>query len=404
MSHPVKTEPKVLTWGHELIDDNALRQAAQTSRLPFVHNHVALMPDAHWGKGACIGSVIPTIGAVIPAAVGVDIGCGMIAVQTRLDAAALPDSLDGFVGALGLAIPAGLGQGHRQGEGQHVELPSPLRGSQKLGPLLGKAQEQIGSLGGGNHFVELCLDEQERVWLVLHSGSRGVGNQLAQAHIKEAGRLMKRYFVQLEDPELAYLVQGTKEFAAYITDMTWAQDYAALNREVMMDAALRALLEVTGGQRTWGGPAPHGTPRASLEVGRINCHHNFTVQEHHDGADLWVTRKGAIRAREGDLGVIPGSMGAASYIVQGLGNKASWDSCSHGAGRLRSRGASRRELSVEDFREAMGDRAWQEDKAEALLDEAPGSYKDIEAVMAAQADLVTVMHTLRSVANYKGTK
>jgi tRNA-splicing ligase RtcB len=373
----------VLSWASD-IEEATIAQARQAASMPFVQGHLALMPDAHIGKGATIGSVIPTKGAVIPAAVGVDIGCGMIAVETDLGASQLPDTLEPLLGRVEQVVPAGVGQGH--GERGAVALPA---GAPDLtDKQLAKAASQFGSLGSGNHFVEVCLDERDRVWLVLHSGSRGIGNQLATQHIECAKGLMKKWLIDLPDPDLAYLVEDTPEFDAYIGAMLWAQEYAMANRAAMVDAVLPELFGACGG---------------GSEVGRVNCHHNFTQREHHHGQDVWLTRKGAIKAGTGDRGVIPGSMGTRSYIVRGTGNPASYCSCSHGAGRRLSRGQARRELTTDSLAEAMVGRTWNADRADALLDEHPASYKDIDQVMADQEDLVTIEHTLRQVLNYKGT-
>lgn len=379
---PTKTS-NVLNWASD-IDPNALEQAERTAAMPFVEGHLALMPDAHWGMGATIGSVIPTKGAIIPAAVGVDIGCGMIACEMPFTADLLPDDLSKLLDWIEMVIPAGVGKGHERGR----DLPPGFASAVPTTKLIDKARQQMGSLGSGNHFVEVCLDERDRVWVVLHSGSRGVGNQLAKIHIDGAKGLMKKYFIELEDPDLAYLVEGTPEFEEYILAMLWAQDYALANREVMMDAVLLQVEAAVGVE------APPSR--------RINCHHNFTERESHNGQNVWLTRKGAIRAREGDLGVIPGSMGAASFIVEGLGNPASYYSCSHGAGRRMSRGEARRTLDVETFQSEMGDRTWMSDRADKLIDEDPRAYKDIDQVMADQTDLVKVLHTLRQILNYKG--
>lgn len=371
----------VLNWAEDL-DENTLAQAERTARLPFIQGHLALMPDAHLGKGATIGSVIPTKGAIIPAAVGVDIGCGMIATRTGLTSHDLPDKLDELHERISRSIPAGVGQQHTEPS----ELPDgapPLTQSQES-----KARRQIGSLGSGNHFVEICLDETDHVWVVLHSGSRGIGLQLANQHIEAAQGLMKRYFIDIEDRDLAYVVEGTPEFDAYRCAMLWAQDYAMLNRQVMLEAALTSLELFL--LRT----APVDTP--------INCHHNFAALEHHHGHNVWITRKGAIRARVGDRGVIPGSMGTSSFIVTGKGNPASYESCSHGAGRRMSRSKARKNLDVETLRESMSDRTWNDADAEKLIDEDPRAYKDINSVMAAQADLVTIDHELHAILNYKG--
>ncbi|HEX8002280.1 MAG TPA: RtcB family protein [Mycobacteriales bacterium] len=383
---PTEVAPKLLSWASDL-DPQAAAQAARTARLPFVEGHVALMPDAHVGIGATVGSVIPTRDAIIPAAVGVDIGCGMVAVETDLTADDLPDSLDALMPLVARRIPAGVGQGHEHAvsTGRYDALGRPAT---ELSPKQSvTAATQFGTLGSGNHFVEVCLDERSRVWTVLHSGSRGIGNQLAQKHIEKAKGEMKRLGETLEDRDLAYFVQGTPEFERYVTDMLWAQRYAMASRAVMSERAVLSLFEVVGKGRA---------------VRTINCHHNFTQREVHGGRELWVTRKGAIRAGAGDEGVIPGSMGTRSYIVSGLGNTASYESCSHGAGRRLSRGQAKRSLTVDSLREAMKGKAWLDKNAAALLDEHPAAYKDIDQVMADQKDLVKVEHTLTQVFNYKG--
>jgi RNA-splicing ligase RtcB len=391
----------VLSWGSD-VEENTIEQAAKASRLPFVRGHLALMPDAHVGMGATIGSVIPTQGAIIPSAVGVDIGCGMIAAETDLTADDLPEDMAGFLGHVERVVPAGVGRGHafathRARDHRATEVPTYTGSSTLRAKQLAKVTDQFGTLGSGNHFVEVCLDERHRVWVVLHSGSRGIGNQLATQHIEGAKGLMKKLFISLEDPDLAYLVEDTPEFDAYIADMLWAQEYARANREAMMDAVLTELWTFVG---TAGSAGEH-TP--GHEVARINCHHNYTEREHHLGQDVWLTRKGAIRARVGDRGVIPGSMGTSSFIVKGLGNPASYDSCSHGAGRRLSRSRARREVPLDEFVSSMEGRDWQSAKADQLVDEAPQAYKDIDQVMADQADLVAVEHTLRQILNYKGT-
>jgi RNA-splicing ligase RtcB len=364
---------KLVSWASE-VDDGTIQQALKASRLPIVDGHVALMPDAP------VGSVIPTRGAVIPAAVGVDLGCGMIAVRTDLVEDQLPDALEKILPRIEKAIPAGVGEGHKSPTSAADRWlrahPPPASLSDRQ---LEKTRSQFGTLGSGNHFFEICLDEPAsseegppNVWVLLHSGSRGIGNQLAQGHIDKARRL----------------VQGTKEFDRYIADMQWAQDYALANREAMMDAALVQLFDFVG----------RGT-----EVERINCHHNFTQREQHEGRDLWVTRKGAIRAGRDDMGVIPGSMGTRSYVVRGLGNPQSYESCSHGAGRRLSRGAAKRAFTAEDLKQQMKGKVWLSKRAGALIDEIPSAYKDIDQVMDDQRDLVEVRHVLRQVVNYKGT-
>ncbi len=384
---PTHVNDKLWNWASD-IDPNALIQAGKTSRLPIVSGHVALMPDAHVGLGATVGSVIPTENAIIPAAVGVDIGCGMVSVRTNLKAEHLPENLDPFVSIAEQVIPAGVGKGHGK-----VVLASEIWMSNNANRVeLTTKQEhtaltQFGSLGSGNHFFEICLDENDGVWIVLHSGSRGIGNQLAQNHIKLARTKAKEDALVLEDQDLAYFMQDTSEFKNYVSDMLWAQDYAMANRASMMDDALIAFFQFVG----------HGN-----ELERINCHHNFTQLEEHDGKELWITRKGAIKADVGDKGVIPGSMGTRSYIVEGRGNPLSYKSCSHGAGRRFSRTQARKEFTVEDLAQQMKGKSWLSGKANALLDEIPTAYKDIDQVMADQQDLVQVTHTLSQILNYKG--
>lgn len=382
----------VLNWASD-IDYNTIDQATRTARLPIVAGHVALMPDAHVGMGATVGSVIPTRGAVIPSAVGVDIGCGMVALETDLTASQLPDDLDRFMPLVERAVPAGVGQGNATVTARVDRWLGTNAPASKLDQKLAStAATQLGSLGSGNHFAEVCLDERDHVWIVLHSGSRGIGNKLASAHIKVAKMLAKANLVKLEDPDLAYLLEGTEEFDAYIADMLWAQDYAMENRAIMIDRLEHEFYRYVG----------HGTT-----VSVINCHHNFTQQEwwpddRGNNVSLWITRKGAIKAGTGDRGVIPGSMGTRSYIVSGLGNPASWDSCSHGAGRRMSRSAAKKQFTVAELAAQMEGKVWLADKAAALLDEIPSSYKDIDAVMADQTDLVSTDHTLRQILNYKG--
>src|SRR5687767_4906292 len=388
--------PKLLSWASD-IDPATIRQAEKTARLPIVEGHVALMPDAHVGIGATVGSVITTKGAVIPSAVGVDIGCGMIAAELDVTEDQLPDNLEPLLSRIARAVPAGVGRGHDGRRGAAAESAGRAAGTwlAKHRPAThlsadqaDRAARQFGSLGSGNHFFELCLDERGRAWVVLHSGSRGIGNQLAQMHIAKAKRLAKDAMLALEDLDLAWFVQGTPEFDAYVTDMLWAQDYARANRDQMMDAAMSEVFAFLGFGR---------------ETRRINAHHNFTQLEVHDGRELWVTRKGAIRADTGDLGVIPGSMGTRSYIVRGKGSAASWRSCSHGAGRRHSRTQARKLFSAADLTEQMKGKTWLAGRASALVDEIPMAYKDIDQVMADQSDLVEVLHTLHQVLNYKGT-
>jgi tRNA-splicing ligase RtcB (3'-phosphate/5'-hydroxy nucleic acid ligase) len=384
---PVRLDDKLLSWA-SVLDDVTIEQARKAARLPIVPTDVALMPDAHLGIGATVGSVIPTEGAVIPSAVGVDIGCGMIAVRTSLTESELPDDLERYLVRLGEVMPAGLGKWHQRvtpaAERWLAANPCPasLTPKQERTVLV-----QFGTLGSGNHFFEVCVDEAGRVWLVLHSGSRGIGNQLATKHIDKAKRLAEAEATPLEDPDLAWFMEGTPEFEEYIAAMLWSQAYALANRSAMMDTAVEQLLAAAGTGR---------------EVDRINSHHNFAVRERHFGRDLWITRKGAVRADVGDRGVIPGSMGAKTFIVRGRGNPLSYNSCAHGAGRRLSRRAARKQITLAELSAAMEGRVWLRTSGERLLDEAPAAYKDIDQVMADQADLVEVEHELRQVVNYKG--
>ena len=385
---PSKINEKLVSWASD-VDPETVRQAEKTARLPIVEGHVALMPDAHVGIGATVGSVIPTKNAVIPSAVGVDIGCGMIAAELDVTEDRLPDSLEPLLARVERAIPAGVGQGHRGATTKAERWLSRHKPATELSAdRAAKAAKQFGTLGSGNHFFELCVDERGRVWVVLHSGSRGIGNQLAQAHIAKARRLAKHLELRLEDPDLAYFNEGTPEFEAYIADMLWAQDYARANREQMMDNAMSEVFSFL-----WFG----------RETRRINCHHNFTQREVHHGQQMWITRKGAIKAAAGDMGVIPGSMGTRSYIVAGKGNEASWTSCSHGAGRRHSRTQAKKLFTTADLARQMEGKVWLAKRAHALVDEIPAAYKDIDQVMADQSDLVEVRHTLRQILNYKGT-
>lgn len=383
---PSKAAPNLLSWASD-IEQGTIDQAALTAKLPFLAGHVALMPDAHVGIGSTVGSVIPTKGAIIPAAIGVDIGCGIIATRTTLTANDLPDDLSKLMPLVEARIPAGVGKGH---EDPTIDAALAAIGRPQT-ELTAKQEKttacQFGTLGSGNHFVEVCLDESDRVWTLLHSGSRGIGNQIAKKHIEAAKKLMAQYFITLDNPDLAYLVQGTPEFTHYIRDMLWAQSYALGSRARMDKAITRSLFEVVG----------HGEREHT-----INSHHNFTQQEHHNGQDMWITRKGAVKADVNDQGVIPGSMGTRSYVVTGLGNPSSYNSCSHGAGRKMSRTQARKELSAESLTEAMAGRTWNGDRAAALVDEHPLAYKNIDRIMEDQKDLARIDHTLRQIFNYKG--
>lgn len=379
---------RLYSWASE-VDRETLEQARMLSRLPIIEGHVALMPDAHLGIGSAVGSVIPTKGAVIPAAIGVDIGCGMIASRTDLSATDLPDDLRRYVDRLARVVPAGLGNWHREPTREAREWMATHPNQGLTHTQATRAAAQLGSMGSGNHFFELCLDQHDDVWVIMHSGSRGVGNQLADHHMKVAKRLCDAAGIPLEHPDLAYLQERTPQFDAYIRDMRWSQAYALENRRLMMDAALKALRDVVG---------------RGEEAFRVDTHHNFTALERHGDQDVWITRKGAVRAAVDDWGLVPGAMGQKSFVVRGLGNELAYRSCAHGAGRRLSRRRARKELSVESFAGVMAGRAWQEASALELLDEHPGAYKPIEQVMAQQSDLVRVEYELRGIANYKGTR
>lgn len=383
---PAQLAPKLLSWASEL-DEATRLQAEKIARSPVIEGHVALMPDAHLGIGATIGTVLPTGSAIIPAAVGVDIGCGMAAIETDLTESDLPDDLKPVLEAWQKSIPSGVGRGHTNPHADYDKWAASQADIDLDWGQQQRASVQFGTLGSGNHFVEVAVDERGRVWVLLHSGSRGIGNQLAQKAIKEAKELCRRALIPLEDPDLAYFWQGQPEFSAYLRALKWAQNYAAANRATIGRAAVADLLRVVG--------------KGSV-TDKVNCHHNYTERENFKGKDLWITRKGAIRARVGDRGLIPGSMGTASYVVEGLGNPASYNSCSHGAGRRMSRTEAKRQITPEVLSEAMAGKTWLSGQAAQLVDEAPGAYKDIDRVMADQADLVRVVHKLRQVANYKG--
>lgn len=377
----------------ESIEPEAMRQLYNTSESPILANHLAVMPDCHYGKGSTVGSVIPTAGGIIPAAVGVDIGCGMIAVETILTASQLPDNLNTIETGIERRIPLGAGAKNNRitsSAGRRIQTLNEKAGDVDYLPY-SDWQHQLGTLGSGNHFVEVCLDEVQQVWLVLHSGSRGVGNRLASHHIKIAQRLMAEYKVPLQDRDLAYLPDHTQEFRDYIRDLLWAQDYALANREEMMDRAMAELSHMLFDEP--------GHEQA-LTKQRINCHHNFTQMENHFGKDMWITRKGAIQMKLGQLGVIPGSMGTRSYIVSGLGNAASYHSAPHGAGRRMSRNKAREMFTMQDLETAMQGVAAR--LRPSLIDEIPGAYKDIDQVMENSRELVEIEHTLKQIVNVKG--
>jgi tRNA-splicing ligase RtcB len=386
-----KLSNRLLSWA-SIIDEKTLDQARTASGMPFIHPHLALMPDAHLGKGATVGSVIPTLGAIMPAAVGVDIGCGMIAVRTQFTKSQL---LGRDLGALReqieRAIPLSAGRDNRRivatAEPRVAELEE-LAEKNEFDPAryAGHWRNQLGSLGSGNHFIEVSVDETDAVWMFLHSGSRGVGNKIATHHIGVAQRLAKQWWIDLPDPDLAYLVEGTEEFRRYIRELRWAQHFALLNREEMMDRVARQLSETMGADVE--------------ELERINCHHNFTESERHFGKQVWVSRKGAIQADAGRPGLIPGSMGTASYVVRGLGNPLSLNSSPHGAGREYSRSAARRTFTHDQLRAAMAGIEFRD--TDAFIDEIPQAYKPIDRVMEDAAHLVEVRHTLRQLVNVKG--
>ncbi|MCW8329066.1 RtcB family protein [Photobacterium sp. SDRW27] len=384
--HPVKV------WTDD-IDSETAEQLKRTASLPFIYHHVAGMPDVHLGKGATIGSVIATVDAIVPAATGVDIGCGVSSVRLSLTGADLPFDLKPLRSAIEQVIPLGPGREHRVAKikGNSVlakRLENILHENPALRKMLepGRWARQAGTLGGGNHFFELCLDEDDNLWVMLHSGSRGIGNTIGRYFIAQAKQEMERANIHLPDANLAYFKKGSKNYDKYIEGVSWAQDYARINRELMMKAALKVL-------------AFH-FPRFSVTHEAINCHHNYIEREVHFGHEVWVTRKGAIRARKGDLGVIPGSMGANSYVVRGLGNPESFFSCSHGAGRRLSRTQAKKQYSEQDLIEQTAGVECRKDKG--VIDEIPSAYKDIDTVMRNQSDLVEIVHTLRQVVNIKG--
>jgi tRNA-splicing ligase RtcB len=383
------------------VDDKAREQLRKAAQMPFVFKHVAAMPDVHVGIGATVGSVIPTKGAVIPAAVGVDIGCGMMAARTSLMASDLPDNLEGIRSAIEQAVPHGrsVGRGKRD-HGSWGDPPAEIveawatlvarfdRITDKYPRFKNTNQlTHLGTLGTGNHFIELCLDTEQRVWIMLHSGSRGVGNAIGTFFIELAKQDMRKWFINLPDEDLAYFPEGTDHFDDYVEAVEWAQDFAALNRRMMMTNVIRALR----GQIA---------KPFDAELEAVNCHHNYVTRENHFGENVLVTRKGAVRAAEGVMGIIPGSMGAKSFIVRGLGNKDAFESCSHGAGRVMSRTQAKKLVTLDEH---IADTAGVEcRKDESVIDETPRAYKPIEAVMAAQADLVEIVHTLKQVVCVKG--
>ena len=395
-SKPVKAWTRGVPFEPE-----AQAQVAAAAKLPFIHKWVAVMPDVHLGIGATIGSVIPTHGAVIPAAVGVDIGCGMMATRTSLTASQLPDNLFALRSCIERSVPHGrTDDGGRNDRGAWANAPKQIEDAWaglspgyeqivaknkvlKRGQTLG----QLGTLGGGNHFIEVCLDEAQRVWFMLHSGSRGVGNRIGRHFIEVAKNEMRELGVEPPNKDLGWLAEGTRSFDDYVEAVSWAQSFARMNRELMMDAVIA-------------GAHASGLPEFTTGMEAVNCHHNYVARERHYGEDVLVTRKGAVRAGKGDLGLIPGSMGARSFVVRGVGNEESFQSCSHGAGRILSRTAARKAFSLSDHEAATQGVECRKDKE--VLDETPGAYKSIDAVMKAQRDLVEIVHTLKQVVCVKG--
>lgn len=382
------------------VENEARKQLMNTAKMPFIFKHLAVMPDVHLGKGSTIGSVIPTVGAIIPAAVGVDIGCGMIAARTSLTASDLPDNLAGLRSAIEKAVPHGrtvTRGGRDKGSWQDVPqqadnawgaLAPRFKAITDKYPKLSKTnnRQHLGTLGGGNHFVEVCLDEANRVWFMLHSGSRGVGNAIGNLFIHMAQDDMRQHIANLPDRDLAYFEEGSEHFDDYVEAVGWAQDFARQNRELMMQAVIKATRQVT---------KPF---EVALEA--VNCHHNYVQKERHFGEDVLITRKGAVSAKKGELGIIPGSMGAKSFIVRGLGNEEAFSSCSHGAGRTMSRTQAKKQFTVEDQIRATAHVECRKDAD--VIDEIPMAYKDIDQVMHAQRELVEVLHTLRQVVCVKG--
>lgn len=386
------------------VDDGAKKQLSNTARMPFIYKHLAVMPDVHVGKGSTIGSVIPTLGAIIPAAVGVDIGCGMMAAKTTLNANDLPDNLGPLRSAIERACPHGMSPKTKSFKGRDKgSWETPPSAVDNAWALLkddfdvicqktprfknSNHYKHLGTLGSGNHFIEVCLDESNAVWFMLHSGSRGVGNAIGSYFIELAKQDMRRHFINLPDQDLAYLPEGTEHYDDYVQAVDWAQKFARMNREVMMQNLIAAVRTVIS--------KPFET-----HIEAVNCHHNYVQKEHHFGKDVLVTRKGAVSAREGELGIIPGSMGAKSFIVRGKGNADSFHSCSHGAGRMMSRTEAKKRYTLEDQIKATEGVECRKDAD--VIDEIPMAYKDIDAVMQAQSALVEVVHTLKQVVCVKG--
>lgn len=399
----------IFGWTKEVpIEESALKQLHNIAAMPFIHKHVAVMPDVHYGMGATIGSVIATKGAIIPAAVGVDLGCGMMAVKTNIRAEHLPDNLESIRADMEKAVPHGrtmsgknydpvndrglwhdspeINQIRFKGLVNDLDVILKKQDDKLLNRAALGAEKQLGTLGTGNHFIELCLDEAGDLWVMLHSGSRGIGNRIGTHFIDKARKLAQQWFLNLPDIDLAYFPQGVREFDDYVEGVNWAQRFAMMNREIMMENTLEALRGFF--------------PDLITTEEAINCHHNYVAMENHYGDNVWLTRKGAVRARSGDLGIIPGSMGARSFIVRGKGNKESFCSCSHGAGRVMSRTQASKTISLDDHARATAGVECRKDVE--VLDESPAAYKDIDAVMRSQADLVEIVYTLKQIVCVKG--
>lgn len=399
----------VKIWTND-IEESAEQQLHNISQMPFIHKHVAVMPDVHWGMGATIGSVIPTLGAVIPAAVGVDLGCGMMAVETNIKAEDLPESLTSIRHQLEAKIPHGrtsIGRRYNPEKDRGLWFDTPkinenyllktnllsrlklIVDKQDNHPLrrqMERVQNQLGTLGTGNHFFEICLDLNNKVWLMLHTGSRGIGNSIGSYFIEKAKQDMRKWFINLPDVDLSYFVEGTDNFNEYIEAVSWAQEFAMVNRKIMMENAIDVLKQFF--------------PNLDTEREAINCHHNYISNERHFGANVWVTRKGAIKVGEDQLGIIPGSMGAKSFIVKGKGSRESFCSCSHGAGRKMSRGAAKKLFTIDDLKEQTSGVECRKDAD--VIDEIPKAYKDIDEVMENQSDLVEVVAQLKQILCIKG--
>lgn len=387
------THKPIKIWSpiHE-VESSALDQLRNTASLPFIYKHVAVMPDVHYGIGATVGSVVATQGAIVPACVGVDIGCGMMAMKMPFSWKRVMDKIQAVYDAICKAVPVGQDM-HQKAQ---ITMQDVAEGFKRLPKKLQDDPErigkQLGTLGGGNHFIEVCLDLDDNVWVMLHSGSRGIGNKIGNYYIDRAKEVMNQYMIKLHDPNLAYLVENSKLYDEYWADLQWAQRYAMTNRAVMMELVMKAVSKTIFGTDVTSADL---TPELA-----VNCHHNYAEKENHFGENVIVTRKGAVRARVGDMGIIPGSMGTRSYIVEGLGNAESFCSCSHGAGRIKSRSKAKSAFTLADAESQTAGIVCRKDAG--ILDELPGAYKDIDQVMEHQKDLVKVVAQLRQILCVKG--